>query len=89
VSSVRIGEETPEESMNPANVSHTPLESKKLLRPCSFKTVRQYQIVKLVRNFLIASAGYSLREALRVAEHNGVDPKAVVNMLTSTLPRAG
>jgi len=42
-------------------------------------------IVKLVGNFLITSAGYSLREALRMAEKNGVDPKAVVNMLTSTL----
>jgi 3-hydroxyisobutyrate dehydrogenase-like beta-hydroxyacid dehydrogenase len=42
-------------------------------------------IAKLVGNFLITSAGYSLREALRMAEKNGVDPKAVVNMLTSTL----
>jgi 3-hydroxyisobutyrate dehydrogenase-like beta-hydroxyacid dehydrogenase len=42
-------------------------------------------IVKLVGNFLITSAGYSLREALRMAEKNSVDPTAVVNMLTSTL----
>lgn len=42
-------------------------------------------MVKLVGNFLITSAGYSMREALRMAEKNGVDPKAVANMLTSTL----
>jgi len=42
-------------------------------------------IVKLVGNFLIGSAGYSLREALSMAEKNGVDPKAVVDMLTQTL----
>jgi 3-hydroxyisobutyrate dehydrogenase-like beta-hydroxyacid dehydrogenase len=42
-------------------------------------------IVKLVGNFLITSAGYSLREALSMAEQNGVDPKAVVDMLTQTL----
>jgi 3-hydroxyisobutyrate dehydrogenase-like beta-hydroxyacid dehydrogenase len=42
-------------------------------------------IVKLVGNFLITSAGYSLREALSMAEQNGVDPKAVVDMLTRTL----
>ncbi len=42
-------------------------------------------LVKLVGNFLIASAGYSMREALLMAEKNGVDPKAVVDMLTSTL----
>jgi 3-hydroxyisobutyrate dehydrogenase-like beta-hydroxyacid dehydrogenase len=38
-----------------------------------------------VGNFLIASAGYSLREALSMAQKNGVDPKAVVDMLTHTL----
>ncbi len=42
-------------------------------------------IVKLVGNFLIGSAGYSMREALLMAEKNGVDPKAVVDMLTQTL----
>jgi 3-hydroxyisobutyrate dehydrogenase-like beta-hydroxyacid dehydrogenase len=39
-------------------------------------------LVKLVGNFLISSAGYSMREALSMAEKNGVDPKAVVDMLT-------
>lgn len=42
-------------------------------------------IVKLVGNFLIFSATYSLREALSLAEKNGADPKAVVDMLTHTL----
>jgi 3-hydroxyisobutyrate dehydrogenase-like beta-hydroxyacid dehydrogenase len=42
-------------------------------------------LVKLVGNFLITSAGYSLREALALAERNGVDPKAVIDMLTQTL----
>jgi len=42
-------------------------------------------LVKLVGNFLISSAGYSLREALLMAEKNGVDPKAVIDMLTQTL----
>ncbi|MBV9712560.1 MAG: NAD(P)-dependent oxidoreductase [Ktedonobacteraceae bacterium] len=42
-------------------------------------------LVKLVGNFLIASAGYSMREALAMAEKNGVDPKAVIDMLTQTL----
>ncbi len=42
-------------------------------------------IVKLVGNFLIISASHSLREALAMAERNGVDPKAVVTMLTQTL----
>ncbi len=42
-------------------------------------------MVKLVGNFLIVSAGYSMGEALRMAQDNGVDPKAVVDMLTSTL----
>src|SRR5258706_467415 len=42
-------------------------------------------LVKLVGNFLIASAGYSLREALTMAQKNGVDPQAVVEMLTHTL----
>jgi 3-hydroxyisobutyrate dehydrogenase-like beta-hydroxyacid dehydrogenase len=38
-------------------------------------------LVKLVGNFLIGSAAHSLREALSMAEKNGVDPKAVVDML--------
>ncbi|GCF09855.1 NAD(P)-dependent oxidoreductase [Dictyobacter arantiisoli] len=42
-------------------------------------------LVKLIGNFLISSAGYSMREALLMAEKNGVDPKAVIDMLTSTL----
>ena len=42
-------------------------------------------LVKLVGNFLIVSAGYSMREALSMAEKSGVDPKAVADMLTSTL----
>ncbi|GCF09995.1 NAD(P)-dependent oxidoreductase [Dictyobacter arantiisoli] len=40
-------------------------------------------LVKLVGNFLIVSAGQSLREALSMAENNGVDPKAVLDMLTT------
>jgi 3-hydroxyisobutyrate dehydrogenase-like beta-hydroxyacid dehydrogenase len=42
-------------------------------------------IVKLCGNFLIISAGLSIAEALKMAEKNGVDPKAVVDMLTTTL----
>ena len=42
-------------------------------------------IVKILGNFLIFSAAYSLREALSMAEKNGVDPKAVIEMLTHTL----
>ena len=42
-------------------------------------------LVKLVGNFLISSAGYSMREALSMAQKNGVDPKAVIDMLTRTL----
>lgn len=42
-------------------------------------------LVKLAGNFLIGSATRSLREALSMAEKHGVDPKAVVNMLTNTL----
>lgn len=42
-------------------------------------------LVKLVGNFLIVSAAYSMSEALKVAQDHGVDPKAVVDMLTSTL----
>jgi 3-hydroxyisobutyrate dehydrogenase-like beta-hydroxyacid dehydrogenase len=39
-------------------------------------------LVKIIGNFLIISAGHSIREALLLAENNGVDPKAVVEMLT-------
>lgn len=42
-------------------------------------------LVKLIGNFLIVSAAGSLEEALGIAERGGVDPKAAVNMLTSTL----
>ena len=42
-------------------------------------------LVKLVGNFLIGSAVNSLVEALSMAEKNGVDAKAVVDMLTQTL----
>ncbi len=42
-------------------------------------------LVKLVGNFLLGSASYSMREALSMAEKNGVDPKSVVDMLTHTL----
>lgn len=41
--------------------------------------------VKIVGNFLIGSATRSLGEALALAEKNGVDPQAVVDMLTQTL----
>ncbi len=42
-------------------------------------------LVKLVGNFLIISAANSMREALSMAEKNGVDPKAIIDMLTQTL----
>jgi 3-hydroxyisobutyrate dehydrogenase-like beta-hydroxyacid dehydrogenase len=41
--------------------------------------------VKLVGNFMIASAVYTIREALKMVEKNGGDPKAVIDMLTQTL----
>ena len=41
--------------------------------------------VKLAGNFLIVSAARSLHEALALAEKSGVDPGAVVEMLTTTL----
>jgi 3-hydroxyisobutyrate dehydrogenase-like beta-hydroxyacid dehydrogenase len=41
--------------------------------------------VKLVGNFLITSAGYSVYEALSMARNNGVDARAVMDMLTQTL----
>jgi 3-hydroxyisobutyrate dehydrogenase-like beta-hydroxyacid dehydrogenase len=42
-------------------------------------------LVKIVGNFLIISASRSLVEGLTLADKAGVDPSAVVNMLTSTL----
>ena len=42
-------------------------------------------LVKLAGNFLIVSAGRSIGEAVSMARKNGVDPKAVVDMLTQTL----
>ncbi|GLV53687.1 3-hydroxyisobutyrate dehydrogenase [Dictyobacter sp. S3.2.2.5] len=42
-------------------------------------------IVKIAGNFLIVSAGRSISEALTMVGKNGVDPKAVIDMLTSTL----
>lgn len=41
--------------------------------------------VKLVGNFMIASAVFTIREALTMVENNGGDPKAVIDMLTQTL----
>lgn len=41
--------------------------------------------VKLLGNFLIVSATRSLSEALSLADKNGVDPAAVLALLTSTL----
>ena len=41
--------------------------------------------VKLAGNFLIVSAVRSLLEAVTLAEQNGCDPRAVVDMLTRTL----
>ena len=49
------------------------------------ETVGAATLVKLIGNFLIVSAGYSMREAIALAEHSGVDPKPVVEMLTTTL----
>jgi 3-hydroxyisobutyrate dehydrogenase-like beta-hydroxyacid dehydrogenase len=49
------------------------------------ETVGAALIVKLVGNFLISSAGRSMVEALAMADKAGVDPKAVVEMLTTTL----
>ncbi|OZB96633.1 NAD(P)-dependent oxidoreductase [Paenibacillus sp. XY044] len=41
--------------------------------------------VKLVGNFMITSAVYTIREALTMVEKSGGDPKAVMDMLTQTL----
>ncbi|HEX2913164.1 MAG TPA: NAD(P)-dependent oxidoreductase [Chloroflexia bacterium] len=42
-------------------------------------------VVKLIGNYLIFSAAQSMQEGLALAEKSGVDPKAVVQMLTTTL----
>lgn len=42
-------------------------------------------MVKLIGNFLIGSTAYAMREALAIARKNGVDPMAVINMLTQSL----
>lgn len=49
------------------------------------KEVGAATLVKLVGNFLIISAAHSMSEALGMAKSNGVDPQAVVDMLTQTL----
>ena len=41
--------------------------------------------VKLAGNFLIISAAASMTEALALAQGNGVEPRAAVDMLTATL----
>jgi 3-hydroxyisobutyrate dehydrogenase-like beta-hydroxyacid dehydrogenase len=41
-------------------------------------------LVKLVGNFLIVSAGLSLGEALSMTARSGVDPKALLDMLTQS-----
>lgn len=41
--------------------------------------------VKLVGNFMGASAMFTMREALKMVEKDGGDPEAVINMLTQTL----
>ncbi|MET3847083.1 NAD(P)-dependent oxidoreductase [Paenibacillus sp. OAE614] len=41
--------------------------------------------VKLVGNFMITSAVYTIREALSMVEKSGGDPKPVMDMLTQTL----
>lgn len=42
-------------------------------------------VVKIIGNFMISSAGRTMSEALQMAEKNGVDPRAVIDMLTTTL----
>jgi len=42
-------------------------------------------VVKLVGNFLIGAAARSLGEGVMLAESQGVDPHAIVHMLTTTL----
>ena len=49
------------------------------------KNIGAANVVKLIGNYMIFSAAQSMREGLELAEKNGVDPGAVVNMLTTTL----
>lgn len=49
------------------------------------ETIGAAETVKLIGNFLIISAGAALAEALSLASKTGLDPHAVVNMLTATL----
>lgn len=42
-------------------------------------------LVKLIGNFLIVAAGRSMTEAIAVARESGVDPRLVIEMLTTTL----
>jgi 3-hydroxyisobutyrate dehydrogenase-like beta-hydroxyacid dehydrogenase len=42
-------------------------------------------LVKLIGNYLSISAGHSMHEAVKVARKMNVDPKAVMDMLTTTL----
>lgn len=46
---------------------------------------RQANVVKIIGNFLIASAIQSLSEAVSMAERSGVDSTLLVELLTSTL----
>ncbi|WP_078310376.1 MULTISPECIES: NAD(P)-dependent oxidoreductase [unclassified Mycobacterium] len=46
---------------------------------------RQANVVKIIGNFLIASAIQSLSEAVSMAERSGVDSELLVDLLTSTL----
>ncbi|MFD6197279.1 NAD(P)-dependent oxidoreductase [Mycobacteriaceae bacterium NPDC060252] len=48
-------------------------------------TPRQANVVKIIGNFLIASAIQSLSEAVSMAERSGVDSELLVDLLTSTL----
>lgn len=42
-------------------------------------------LVKLIGNFWISSSAYTMTESLSLARKKGVDPKAVIDMLTQTL----
>ncbi|GAB5903061.1 NAD(P)-dependent oxidoreductase [Mycobacteroides chelonae] len=46
---------------------------------------RQANVVKIIGNFLIASAIQSLSEAVSMAERSGVDSELLIDLLTSTL----
>ncbi len=72
-----------------------PTEAKQRVRPLidalaqgSFdfgETIGAATIVKLSGNFLIGAAAQAMSEALSMAKRQGVDPFAVINMLTQTL----